>query len=329
MLDVICIGAATEDIFFFSDQFKVRGRDLLLPWKEKFTVEGLERRLGGGAFNASAAFSRLGLKAAFFGRVGNDRAGRTVKEFLEEEGVSTEFLIVDPEVKTSTSALLSKAGERTIVMYRGRNDNLLEVNPPWRKIFGARWIFLAELAGTNHDFVFELVKRLEGKKTRLSYIPGQRELDLGREKLKSILARADILICNRYEAGRILVSSLPPQHPVLIKKHPAQRGGVPRQVEEMLIAFKDLGVGIPVITSGSEGSVAYDGERVYRQGATPKVEVIDRTGAGDAFASTFTAGIVLGKPIPESLLMAAKNASSVITHVGGMDGLLSLSQLSQ
>lgn len=322
MLDVICIGAATEDLFFFSDQFKVRGRDLLLPWKEKFTVEGLERRLGGGAFNASVAFSRLGLKAAFFGRVGNDRAGRTVKEFLEKEGVSTELLVVDSAVKTSTSALLSKAGERTIVMYRGRNDNLLEVNPPWRKIFGARWIFLAELAGTNHDFVFELVKRLEGKKIKLSYIPGQRELDLGREKLKSILVRADILICNQHEAGRLLV----PQ-PVGLRT--PNLTGFPRQVEEMLIAFKDLGVGIPAITSGSEGSVAYDGERVYQQGATPKVEVIDRTGAGDAFASTFTAGIVLGKPVPESLLMAVKNASSVITKIGGTEGLLSLLQLSQ
>lgn len=307
MVDITCIGAATEDIFFFSDDFKIEDRNLLLPWKEKFTVEGLERRLGGGAFNASVALSRLGLRAAFFGRVGDDPAGRLVREFLEKEGVSTEFLVTDPKVKTSTSALLSKKGERTIVMYRGENDNLLETNPPWEKLLGAKWIFLTDLAGTNNDLLFEIVKQIGDRDVKLAYVPGQKELELGKEKLRPVLARTEILICNHYEAGKIL--------------------GEEKPLEETLRRFKELGVGTPVITLGKKGSAAYDGKRVYYQEATPKVEIVDATGAGDAFFSTFTAGIILGKTIPESLLLAAKNASSVITKVGGTDGLLTLEEL--
>lgn len=308
MLDIVCIGAATEDIFFFTDRFKVEDRSLLLPWKEKSPVEKLERRLGGGAFNASVAFSRLGLRVAFFGRVGEDQAGKSVRRFLEKEGVSTRFLLVDPEVKTSTSALLSSSGERTIVMYRGENDNLLETKPDWKAILNCRWLFLTDLAGTNNDLLFEVTKRIKESGVKLAYVPGQKEIILGKEKFKPTLAAAELLILNFREAQAIL--------------------GEDHSIKEMLTEFKNLGIGIPVITQDVEGSFAYDGEQFYHQEAAPEVRVVDRTGAGDAFSATFTAGIILGKPIPESLLLAAKNASSVITEVGGTAGLLTFEQLS-
>jgi len=307
VFDVVCIGAATEDIFFFSDKFEVSDKKLLLPWKEKFTAGGLERRLGGGAFNASVAFSRLGLKSAFFGRVGTDPAGRAIKEFLEKEHVSTKFLVSASEIKTSTSMLLSSGGERTIVMYRGENDNLLEAKPDWDRVLNCRWIFLTDLAGTNNDLLFEIAKRTEQKGVKLAYVPGQKELQLGKDKLKPVLATAEILVLNSYEAETIL--------------------GEQKEVERLLVEFKKFGVEFPVITVGQDGAYAYDGKKFYHQESIPKVTVVDRTGAGDAFSSTFSAGIILGKTISESLLLAAKNASSVITKIGGTDGLLTLQAL--
>jgi sugar/nucleoside kinase (ribokinase family) len=307
LFDVVSIGSATEDLFFFSKRFKVEDRDLFLPWAEKFLVEGMERRLGGGAFNASIAFSRLGLKTAFFGRVGKDRAGLAVKEFLEKEKVSSDLLAVDPSVKTATSALLSKNGERTIIMYRGENDNLLEAAPPWEKIFGSNWIFLSDLAGTNHDFLLETAKRAKEREVRLSYVPGQSGLELGTRGLAPVFKQADILTLNFSEAQLLLGKSW--------------------SIREMLAEFKKLGIGLPVITQDVEGSFAYDGEEFYHQEVTPKVSVADRTGAGDAFSATFTSGIILGKAVPEALLMAAKNASSVITQTGGTEGLLSVEEL--
>ena len=153
----------------------------------------------------------------------------------------------------------------------------------------------------------EVVGKIKEGGIKLSYVPGQNELLLGKEKLAPVLAAAKILILNFHEAQSIL------------------GGGY--SIKEMLVEFKKLGVGIPVITQDVEGSFAYDGKDFYHQEATPEVEVVDRTGAGDAFAATLTAGIILGKGIPESLLLAAKNASSEITKIGGTDGLLNLSQL--
>jgi len=337
MPDVVCIGAATEDIFFFSDRFKIAKQQLLLPWGEKLTVGGLERRLGGGAFNASVAFSRLGLESALFGRVGNDRAGRSIKDFLEKEGVSTKFLVVDSGFKTSTSVLLSSSGERTIIMYRGTNDDLLETSPDWDQILNCRWVFLTDLAGTSDDLPFEVVRRVKKEKVRLAYVPGQREIALGKEALKPVLEAVDILVLNSYEAEMILNGNPTGKTPHSLTrrvKDPKTRRVSPvglrkRQIKEMLVEFKKLGVGVSVITSGPKGSDAYDGERFYHQEVTPKVGVVDRTGAGDAFSSTFTAGIILGKSVPESLLLAARNSSSVVTKIGGTDGLLMLSQLTQ
>jgi ribokinase len=305
--DVVCIGAATEDNFYFSKDFEVKEPHLLLPWKEKFTVRDFERHLGGGAFNASVAFSRLGLESAFFGRVGDDRTGRAVKEFLDGEGVSTELLVVDPKVTTSTSALLSCRGERVIVMYRGKNDDLLETDPQWDGMLSAKWVFLADLAGSNNDVIFEVAERLKEKGAKLAYVPGQNELSLGTDKLKSVLEKAELLVLNLYEARMIL--------------------GEDRPVKELLAGFKEIGVGTPVITQDVKGSDAYDGERFYHQDAVVAEEVVDETGAGDAFSSTFTAGIMLGRSVPDALSLAAKNAGSVVTKVGGVGGLLTLDEL--
>jgi ribokinase len=307
--DVISIGSATEDLFFFSKRFKIEDRDLLLPWSDKFLVERMERRLGGGAFNAAVAFARLGLRTAFFGRVGKDRAGNAVEETLKKEGVSTDFLVVDSALKTATSALLSSNGERTIVMYRGENDNLLEANPPWDRLLDSQWVFLTDLAGTNHNFLVEISKRAKERDVILSYVPGQEELELGDEALADILANSRILTLNFAEAQRLL--------------------GTGKSIREMLTEFKQLGVTVPVITQDVEGSFAYDGREFYHQEITPRVSVVDRTGAGDAFAATFTAGIIIGRKVPEALLMAAKNASSVITQVGGTRGLLTTAEITQ
>jgi len=308
MLDVVCIGAATEDLFFFSDSFEIADQKVFLPWGEKFAVGRLERRFGGGAFNAAVACSRLGLGTALFGRVGNDRPGAAIKEFLEGERVSTKFLAVDSGFKTSTSALLSSGGERAIVMFRGENDNLLDTSPDWDEVLDCRWLLVIDLAGTNNDLLFEVVERAGTRGIKLAYVPGQGELRLGKERLKPVFAAASVLVLNLYEAGMIL----------------GKRGG---GAEEMLSEFRKLGVEMPVITKGPKGSVAYDGSQFYYQEATPKVRVVDRTGAGDAFSSTFTAGVVLGRAVPEALLLAAKNSSSVVTRVGGTDGLLALSAL--
>jgi sugar/nucleoside kinase (ribokinase family) len=54
---------------------------------------------------------------------------------------------------------------------------------------------------------------------------------------------------------------------------------------------------------------------------------IDRTGAGDAFSSTFTSAIILGKDIETALKWAPINSMSVVQYIGAQAGLLTISQI--
>ena len=91
-----------------------------------------------------------------------------------------------------------------------------------------------------------------------------------------------------------------------------------------------MGTNIIIITDGKNGAYASDGQRIlqipnYPDPAPP----YDRTGAGDAFASTLVAGLALGETLETALLWAPINSMSVVQKIGAQDGLLSREQLNQ
>ena len=99
----------------------------------------------------------------------------------------------------------------------------------------------------------------------------------------------------------------------------------------MLHKLRDLGPKTPVITDGANGAYTLDAEGqawfmpMYPDPADP----VDRTGAGDSFASTFTAAIALGKTPDEALAWGPINSMSVVQHVGAQAGLLTREKLEE
>ena len=86
--------------------------------------------------------------------------------------------------------------------------------------------------------------------------------------------------------------------------------------------------GIVVITDGKKGVYAYDGQKYYRCGEFP-AKVVSTLGAGDAFASTFTAVFSRDKNIEKALMYASVNAASIVEHFGAQDGFLSFGEIKQ
>jgi sugar/nucleoside kinase (ribokinase family) len=91
--------------------------------------------------------------------------------------------------------------------------------------------------------------------------------------------------------------------------------------KELLQALCKLGVKVPVITDGGNGTFAFDGTRYLRAGVLP-VDAYERTGAGDAFGSGCLGALIKGKPLEEGLLWGTLNSASVIGYVGPQKGLL-------
>ena len=94
---------------------------------------------------------------------------------------------------------------------------------------------------------------------------------------------------------------------------------------EIFRTLMETGVKIAVITDGKSGSQACDGENVYVFPAY-KAPTVDSLGAGDAFASAFTAEIIRGGDICKALQMGSANASSVVRYFGAKPGLLQLKE---
>jgi ribokinase len=101
-------------------------------------------------------------------------------------------------------------------------------------------------------------------------------------------------------------------------------GGKHDDIHDLFNHLHKLGPRTVVITDGPQGAYASDGEKrlqmpLYPDPAPP----VDRTGAGDSFASTFVAALIKGNSIEGALQWAPINSMNVVQKVGAQAGLLS------
>lgn len=311
--DVIAIGGSTRDFFMSSNNYDVSGNTLKLPWGEKVVAESLIKEIGGGGCNGAVSFARAGLKASLLTKFGNDSSGENIAHRLKDEGVDLSLLKIIPGGVTSTSFILCNlVGEHTIVMYRGSNDEYSSSEINWTEIKNTGLLYLADITAEHQDLSVEIAQFAKNNDIPLAFIPGQHQLKLGLEKLKPILSLTDTLILNFFEATALLKQD----------KVVENLSGELEMLDKMLQQFADFGVKTAAITADVHGVRAIDSGKFYFQPA-PKVEnMVNTTGAGDAFASAFVASKIKELEIEEGLKKAAENAGSVLTHLGAQTGLL-------
>ncbi len=142
---------------------------------------------------------------------------------------------------------------------------------------------------------------------KLVFQPGTFQIKLGTEVLKDIYANTYAFFCNLEEAQRIL-NTTEHEIPMLFKKLHA------------------LGPKLVFITDGIKGAYASNGSEAWFMPIYPH-DPYERTGAGDAFASTVSVALLLGKSISEALTWGPVNSMSVVQFVGAQKGLLSQEQI--
>jgi ribokinase len=164
-----------------------------------------------------------------------------------------------------------------------------------------KWIFITSLGG-NIELLTSLINWTENRDIKQALIPGKEELKREPKILATIFAKADVVVMNREEAAKVT--------------------GVPFEEKEKIAHQMCLLTrGIGVITDAAAGATACDQKYFYHIG-THENPAIDRTGAGDAFASGFVAGLIKSGNIEEALELAADNASNVVNFFGAKRGIL-------
>lgn len=118
---VICLGNAVADHVF-------RVEEVPQP-PAKSRARGYALTAGGMAANAAVAVCRLGGRAAFWGRLGDDSNGAMLRRALEEQGVETgDMQVVPGAVSPCSAVLVDPQGERAIIGFRGEG---LGADPGW------------------------------------------------------------------------------------------------------------------------------------------------------------------------------------------------------
>jgi ribokinase len=256
-LRCVVIGGLNMDLVVRVDQLPRPG--------ETVVGEDLLRAAGGKSANQAVGAARLGAEVNMIGRVGHDPFGRELSQSLRDAGVSTRW-VLGAERPTGTALILVDShGENAIAVAPGANQELLPEEVPRRPIETADVIVASlELPIACVEEAFRLA-RMAAVRTVLNTAPAGLVP-------ASVLDLADVIVCNEVELSSLL------DVPLSAGEEAAAARRLRRSPEQVV-----------VVTLGARGALAVVQDEVIEQ-ASFHVEVVDTTGAGDAFVAGFVLG---------------------------------------
>ncbi len=326
--DVITIGGAVKDITFYTKQGKIifTPRDLtaqkMLAFEYGAKIDTKEVYLswGGGAANSAVSFSNFGLKVAALVKLGRDEASKELLNNFKKSKVDTRLVQLDGKLKTGFSVIIgidNKEKEHVGFLYRGANNNL-EIPKSYDGFISTFYFYISSLSGKNWLKNLKTIYTLaKSNNIKVAWNPGNLQLQGGKRLIGSFLKETNVLILNKDEAIELALSGIK-----MGRKNPSYLN----KPLYLLNILHEWGPKIVIITEGVKGSWVFDGKNILRQKAM-KTKVINTTGVGDAFGSSFVAGLILKNSIKKSLKMAAINSASVCSKIGAQTGLLKKNEI--
>jgi ribokinase len=308
---------------------------LLLEEGRKIDVSSITSSVGGGATNAGVALARLGFSTQTFIRTGSDLEGKEVTEKLASEGIDTSLIIQDNTMPTGKAIMVtSHVCNPTIFTNRGANTALLEKEIKPEVFADQHLVYVASLSGNSAACLTHIVRFGKASGAFVATNPGIRQLTYWAGDMVKALQYVDLISMNTVEAEQLALSLLPkinriqntPENvegPVLLNS-----GLAGWSLADFVAEVCKLGPKIVLVTNGAEGAYAgtREGIEFYPAG---KAAVGNTAGAGDSFATTFSAYASVGEDILTCLKSASANALSVIAAPDTHSGLLTEAELAK
>ncbi len=312
-IDILAVGDIVIDAFIRLEDAETHCKlnnedcELCVRYGDKVPYESVEICYAvGNSPNASVSASRLGLSSALYAYVGGDQNGKDCIASLQKDGVETKYVHIDNENKTNYHYVLWYDVDRTILVKHEHYKYNFEIEEI------PKWIYLSSLGDNTLDFQMQIMDFIEKHpETKLSFQPGTFQIKMGVKSLERIYKNAEIFFCNVEEAQKILSESS-------------------RDLHTLLKGIGALGSKIVVITDGFEGAYAYNSktDETWFMPIYPH-KPFERTGAGDAYASTVVSCLAMGKTLEEAMTWAPINAMSVTQEVGAQKGLFTKEKIEE
>jgi sugar/nucleoside kinase (ribokinase family) len=292
--DILGIGHTAFDTFCVVGEMPIPDTECWL--------DAVENQGGGAAAQAVVTASRLGMRAAFAGSVGDDSAGRFLVRDFRREKVDTGCLAVQRGKETSKAFIVteSSSGRRTLFVYAGTLSEFRLNDRTRRAIKKSRCVHLDAttfgVAEESADF-----SRACGVMVSLDGCEIQADHDL----TARLVSKVDILITN--------------------ESYPMALTGL-KDDDEALLALAKMGPRIVISTKGSKGCRIVEGGSIKAYPAY-KVRVVDTTGAGDVFHGAFLTAHLRGWGMDDSIKFASACSAINCMTLGGRKGIPSLKEV--
>ncbi|MHB1293982.1 MAG: carbohydrate kinase family protein [Anaerolineae bacterium] len=290
LYDLLIVGELNVDIILSGDVTPEFGQ------VEKL-IDDLTLCAGSSAAIVAVAAARMGAQVLFSSRVGNDAFGHFALDCLQEAGLDTRFVTVDPTIKTGASVALSRGQDRAMFTYLGSIAavSARDVQPAWFE--QARHLHVASpfLLSGMRAHLPQIMRQAKASGMTVS-------LDTnwdpsGRWELDGFFDALDVFFPNENELRAI--------------------AGV-QDLDKALARMAER-VPLTVLKQGAAGATAAWGDQRLSVPAFP-VQVADTTGAGDSFDGGFLAGWLRGEPLAQCLRLGAACGGLTATQVGGLVG---------
>lgn len=306
MPDVVCLGILVADVVARPvDEYPARG--------ELVVCEQMLPCIGGCASNTGIGLQKLGVETAIIGNVGRDGFGDFVRGELGSRGVDAVGVVTADEAATSaTMVIVGSDGERSFIHCVGANATLKLDDIDWKLIERAKILHVAGfflMPGFDGEPCAEVLRRAQGMGVKTCLDTAGRPAPDWAQKIAPCLPHLDY-VAPSFSEIRYCVPS-----------YGTERNTPQRVAEELL----EAGVGVVALKMGEQGSYVRTRDSEWRVPAF-KVEAVDATGAGDAFAAGFLAGLSHGYDLPQSAKLGNATGALCVQAVGATAGYRSLDE---
>ena len=312
--DFIAVGDVTTDSFIklkmgvhLDPPHDGNPRSVCLNFGEKIEYEEVKVIHGvGNAANAAVSAQYLGLNAALVTDIGTDPLGDENLAVWQKAGVATEYVHRHAEYPTHHHYVLSFGPERTILIK----------HQPWPYKLPAfaelpKWMYFTSTGAHGESYHHEIADYVKQSGVKLAFQPGTFQIGFGLDKIRDLYEVTELFFCNKEEAQKIL-------------------GSKEEDIVALARAILTVGPKMASVTDGPNGACAVNSEGAWTIPMYPDpAPPVNRTGAGDAYASTVTSMLARGMSLADALVRGPINSMNVVQHVGAQTGLLKLAQVEE
>ena len=311
---------------------------LEIPLGDKIKFNNSETLCGGGAANSGVGFAKMNLNTALFGVLGDQSNRGFIISELKRQGVNTDYITFAKDKTSSFSVILNAPnGERTVFHHRTLSENFnyhtLLSAPKTRAIY----------VGHLYDGADQLLAHIpEWKKkfpeSLVGWNPGKTQFKKGLKYFKKMLPSIDVLILNVEEAEQFTgiiakkVNVADVDFTSTFGKNISRKNMISptmlRDLRKISQEFLDTGIKKIIITDARRGAQFFSHDEHFNIPSTD-VKKVDTLGAGDSFSVGVLSAMLYKKDPATQTVWGAKNATSVIQHMGAQKGQLRLDQIDQ